>query len=149
MAGFKRTVTIDRPIEQVFDFATDLANASKFLPNVTKVEMVTDGGMKPGAKFRETRAFNGKERAAVIEVVEHQRPSVHAGRAAMMGMKATYTFRFFPEGAGTRVEMIADIQGNFLWWPFLGMMARMMDKEDGEYLNRLREAMAKQSALSP
>ena len=39
MAGFKRTIIIDRPLEEVFDFATDIANASKLLPGVTKIEM--------------------------------------------------------------------------------------------------------------
>jgi len=107
MAGFMRTIVIDRPIEEVFDFATDLNNASKVMPNVTKVEMLTAGSMKPGAKFKETRLMNGKERSMVIEVVEHARPSVHAARARMMGMVASFTFRFFAEGAGTRVEMDA------------------------------------------
>ncbi len=141
MAGFKRSVVIDRPIEEVFDFATDLGNASKFLPGVTKIEMLTDGGMKPGAKFRETRAVKGKERSAVIEIVEHQRPIIHAARAQMMGLCAVYYFRFAPEGGGTRVEMEAAVTGNFLWWPFLGMMSRMMDKQDGEYLERVCDAM--------
>jgi carbon monoxide dehydrogenase subunit G len=141
MAGFMRTIVIDRPIEEVFDFATDLHNASKLLPNVTKTEMLTEGGMKPGAKFKETRLMNGKERSVVIEVVEHARPSVHAARARMMGMVASFTFRFFAEGAGTRVEMEAVVTGNFLWWLFLGMMSRMMEKEDGEYLNRLKAAL--------
>jgi carbon monoxide dehydrogenase subunit G len=141
MAGFKRSVVIDRPIEEVFDFASDLANASIFMPNITKTEMLTEGGMKAGAKFKETRRMNGKERSAVIEIVDHQRPTVHAARAGMLGMQATYTFRFFSEGAGTRVELDALVEGNFLWWLFLGMMARMMDKEDGEYLNRLKNAM--------
>ena len=141
MPGFKRSVFIDLPVEQVFDFACDIANASKFLPSVTKIEMLTEGGMKPGARFRETRGMNGKERSAVIEVVEHERPRVHAARAGMLGMQATYTFRFSPDGAGTRVEMEADVRGNFLWWLFLGMLCRMMEKEDGEYLNRLKNAM--------
>jgi len=141
MAGFKRSIVIDRPVEEVFDFACDLAIAPILLPNVTKTEMLTEGGMKPGAKFKETRLMNGKERSAVIEIVEHQRPTVHAAKAGMMGMQATYTFRFFPEGAGTRVDLEAVVLGNFLWWPFLGMLARMMDKEDGEYLVRLKNAM--------
>ena len=102
MPGFKRSVTIARPVEEVFDFATDIANASVLLPGVTKVEMVTDGGMKPGAKFRETRLMNGKERSAVIEIVDHKRPEIHSARAAMMGMQATYIFRFHADGAGTR-----------------------------------------------
>jgi carbon monoxide dehydrogenase subunit G len=138
MAGFKRSIVIARPVEQVFDFATDLANAKVLLPNITKVELLTEGGLKPGAKFRETRVMNGKERSAVIEVVEHQRPTVHAAKAAMLGMAATYRFRFFADGTGTRVEMEAEVTGNFLWWLFLGLMSRAMEKEDGEYLNRLK-----------
>ena len=137
MAGFKRSVVIDRPIEEVFDFATDLDNASKFLPGVTNVELLTDGGLKPGAKFKETR--NG--RSAVIEVVEHRRPVIHAAGAAMLGMRATYWFHFSTEPAGTRVEMEADVQGNFFWRPFLGLMSRLMEKEDGPYLDRLQAAM--------
>lgn len=78
MAGFKRSVVIDRRVKEVFDFATDLAKASLFMPGVTKIEMLTEGGIKPGAKFRETRVINGKQRSAVIEIVEHRRPEVHA-----------------------------------------------------------------------
>lgn len=141
MAGFKRTIVIARPIEQVFDFATDLTHASKLLPNITQVEMITEGGMKPGAKFRETRVMRGRAHTAVIEVVDHQRPTIHSARAGMMGMVATYTFRFTPEGSGTRVDMDADVQGNFLWWLFLGMITRAMEKEDGEYLVRLKNAI--------
>lgn len=137
MAGFTRSVIISKPIEEVFDFATNLDNASTFLPGVTKCEMLTEGGLKRGAKFKETR----KGRSAVIEVVEHKRPGVHAAGASVMGMHATYWFRFHPDPAGTRVEMEADVQGNLIWRPFLGLMSRMMAKEDGEYLERLKAAM--------
>jgi carbon monoxide dehydrogenase subunit G len=141
MAGFTRSAFIARPTESVFDFATDLANASIFLPGVTKVELLTEGGIKPGARFRETRRVGTKERTAVIEIVEHRRPELHAASAAMLGMRATYRFRFSSEGGGTRVNMDASVQGNLLWQPFLGMITRMMEKEDGKYLSRLKEAM--------
>jgi hypothetical protein len=141
MAGFTRSVFIARPVEAVFDFATDLKNASVLIPGITKCEMVTEGGIRPGATFRETRRVGNKERTAVIEIVEHKRPELHAASAAMMGMRATYRFGFSPEGTGTRATMEAVVQGNLLWKPFLGMMSRMMEKEDGEYLNRLKGAM--------
>jgi hypothetical protein len=114
MAGFKRSVHIQRPVEEVFDFATDLKNASIFLPDVTKTELLPPGEMKAGARFKETR----KGRTAIIEVTEHRRPELYAAGAAMMGMR-----------------------GIFLWWLFLGMMSRMMEKEDGPYLDRLKAAM--------
>ena len=141
MAGFRRTVFIARPVEEVFAFATDLANASVLMPGVTKVEMLTEGEMKSGARFRETRRVAGKEQTAVIEIVEHKRPELHAASSAMLGMRATYRFCFSQEGAGTRVDMEALVQGNLLWKLFLGMMSRAMEKEDGEYLTRLKEAV--------
>jgi hypothetical protein len=56
-------------------------------------------------------------------------------------MRATYWFRFHADPAGTRVEMEADVQGNFLWWLLLGVMSRTMEREDGGYLERLKAAM--------
>jgi hypothetical protein len=109
------------------------------LPAVSKTEMLTEGGMKPGARIRETRTVGGKERSAVIEEVEHQRPGVHKADADMMGMHAAYTFRFSRNRSGTRVEMQAEVTGNLLWKLFLGMIER----EDGEYLTRLKAAMEK------
>lgn len=141
MAGFKRTISIQRPVGEVFDFATDLKNAPVLLPSISKTEMLTEGGMKAGARFRETRLMNGKEQASVIEITQHRRPEVHAASSAMLGMKATYTFRFVVEGTGTRVDMDADVKGMLLWWPFLGMLARIMEREDGDYLVRLKAAL--------
>jgi carbon monoxide dehydrogenase subunit G len=147
MAGFRRTVLIGRPVEEVFDFATDLTNAALLLPGVTKVEMLTDGGFETGAKFRETRRVGGKERTAVIEIVEHKRPEVHTASAGMFGMRATYQFCFSQGGAGTRVDMEAVVQGNLLWKLFLGMMSRAMEKEDGEYLTRLKVAIERKKPI--
>jgi carbon monoxide dehydrogenase subunit G len=141
MAGFKRSAFIQRPVEEVFDFATDLNNASRLLPGVVRTEMLTEGGVRPGTRFRETRLVNGKERTAIIEVVEHSRPAVHAARSAMLGMSATYRFRFAPQGTGTRVDMEAEVRGNLLWKLFLGWISGVMEKEDGEYLTRLKEAV--------
>jgi carbon monoxide dehydrogenase subunit G len=147
MAGFQRSVFINRSVEDVFDFATNVANAPVLLPGVTRIEMLPPGEMKPGAKFRETRSVGGKERTAVLEVVEHSRPQLHAVSSAMMGMRATYRFRFSPQGTGTLVNMEAVVQGNLLWKLFLGMLSRVMEKEDGEYLTRLKETVERTAPI--
>lgn len=141
MAGFTRTILIAHPVEKVFDFATNLDNAKLFMPGVTKIQLLTEGGIKPGARFRETRVMDGKERTADIEIVEHDRPTLHTAGASMMGMRAVYRFRFTPDAAGTRVDMEAEVTGNILWWLFLGMMSRAMEREDGAYLERLKAAI--------
>jgi len=133
-------------VEQVFDFATDLDHASLFLPGVERIELLTPGALRAGSRFRETRRSGKKSRSAIIEVTEHTRPTVHAAKAAMAGMQAKYTFRFTPVDGETLVEMIAEVRGSWLWRPFLGLMARVMEKEDGEYLSRLKTAIMSQKA---
>ena len=41
-------------------------------------------------------------------------------------MSAKYTYRFLPEGDGTKVTMAAEVRGNIFWKLFLGMLSRMM-----------------------
>ena len=141
MAGFKRSILVQKPVEEVFDFATNLDNAPLFMVGLTKVELLTEGGIKHGARFRSTRAFKGKERSAILEVVEYERPRVYATRSAMMGFKGSYAFHFAQEGSATRVELVADVSGNLLWWCFLGMLSSAMEKEDGDILRRLKDAI--------
>lgn len=145
MAGFQRSVVIDRPVAEVFDFATNLDNASVMMPSIVKCELLTPGEMKAGSQFRETRRFGKKERSAVIDILEHRRPEEHTATAAMFGFRATYRFLFTPEGQGTRVTMEAILQGNLFWKPFLGLMRKSMEKEDGNYLQRLKEGMDRQA----
>ena len=123
MAGFKRSILVQKPVKEVFDFATNLDNAPLFMVGLTKVELLTEGGVKHGARFRSTRAFKGKE------------------RSAMMGFKGSYAFHFAQEGSATRVELVADVSGNLLWWCFLGMLSSAMEKEDSDILRRLKDAI--------
>jgi carbon monoxide dehydrogenase subunit G len=146
MAGFRRSVTIARPIEEVFEYATDLANLPQLLPGVTKTELLTPDGIRAGAKIRETRGIRGKEQTAVIEICEHRPPNLHAARSTMMGLCVTYRFHFHSAGEETVVDMDAKVEGNPLWKLFLGMISRAIEKEDGEYLNRLKRAVEESGA---
>jgi hypothetical protein len=56
-------------------------------------------------------------------------------------MCVTYRFRFRADGAATIVDMEGLVEGNLLWKLFLGMLCRVIEKEDGEYLNRLKAAV--------
>ena len=106
MAGFKRSILVQKPVKEVFDFATNLDNAPLFMVGLTKVELLTEGGIKHGARFRSTRAFKGKERSAILEVVEYERPRVYATRSAMMGLKGIMPF-ILPKKAQLRESSLS------------------------------------------
>lgn len=141
MPGFRTSEFIQRPREQVFDFATDPRNAPKWLTGVQKIELLTDGPIRAGTRFRETRVINKREAAAEIEVVEHERPRVHAAGAKFPGGSAVYRYEFHAEGSGTRVELVAEVRGKGLGWLMAPLMATVMKKMDGDQLQRLKAAI--------
>lgn len=141
MSGFTLTEHIARPVEEVFAFTTGTQNASRWLGDVTKIEMLTPGPMRVGSKFRETRRIKGKEHSAVIEVTEHAPPHRHAASATMMGVTATYHYTFSPHGDGTKIDMKADVHGRGLAKLLVPMVLSTMKKQDGDQLARLKAAM--------
>ncbi len=144
MPGFTRTVQIPRPPAEVFEFATDLKMVTRWMPAIVRVEPVSEGAMRPGWKFRETRRMGKREGSAIIEVSEHRGPAqgdppyVHAGRSKAMGFDCQYLYTFTPEGDGTRIDLDATVRGtNPLSRLFAGKMARFMEKQDGDQLKAL------------
>ncbi len=145
MAGFDSSTWIARPPAEVFAYATDLRNATDWIPELTKVELVTEGPIRPGSRFRETRRVKGREHSAIIEVTEHQPhgpPLRHAGTSRVAGVEATYRYTFNPERDGTRVDLAASVRALGFFGRFLvGMVARAMENMDGDQLERLKVAV--------
>ena len=53
--------TIDAPKEKVFNTIADIRNFSKAVPDIVKVEFVSDSMTGLGTRFKETRIISGRE----------------------------------------------------------------------------------------
>lgn len=138
MPAFERSAVINRPIEEVFAFATNPEHAPRWLPDVRRIEMLTPGPLRAGSKFNETRLMKGKEHSAVIEVGVHEPPHRHAASATMMGVTATYHYSFARDGGGTKVHLVAEVAGRGLGKLLVPMVVGTMKKQDGDQLDRLK-----------
>lgn len=141
MSSFHVSVFIERSPIAVFDFATDLDRVSTWMPEITRIEKLTDGPLAPGTQFKETRKMGSREHSAIINVSEHERPRVHAASARFMGCVATYRYTFTPEGDGTRIDLHADVVGSGLAKLLAPMLLATMKKQDGDQLERLKSAI--------
>lgn len=141
MSGFQLSERIDRPVDDVFAFATNPDNAGLWLGDVTRIELLTPGPLRAGTKFRETRRIGKHEHSAVIEITAHEPPHTHAASASMMGVTANYRYTFAPEGDGTRVEMTAEVQARGLAKLLVPKALSEMKKLDGDQLVRLKRAI--------
>ena len=104
------TRTISAPLAAVFDTIADPVNYTKAVPQITKVEFLTDQSAGVGTRFRETRVMRGREAATELEVTEFVR-----NRRVRLVTKAGGTvwdsvFTVTPAegGHGTRLELVME-----------------------------------------
>ena len=133
MAHFQMSKTVQAPPDRVFGAFTDLQNAAARIRGISRIELLTPGPVCVGTRFRETRRMFGKEATEEMTVTAYEPPRLYAMGADSCGMRYATTFRFAPDGGGTRVdvEMVATAQtitakimGLLMGW----IMAPMMRK---------------------
>lgn len=99
---FRAETTIDRPSDQVWARLVDWDRAADWMPGVDALR--AEGPTAVGTRLVFTA--RGKERAGEIAAVEPGR--LVTVRSALGGVTADYAYRCEPDGAGTRVTLVAD-----------------------------------------
>lgn len=64
------TRTIQAPIETVFDTVANIENFKKAVPQIVRVEFLSDTRAGVGTRFRETRLMGKREATVELEVTE-------------------------------------------------------------------------------
>lgn len=110
MSQVRARVDIDAPLERVFEFFDDIANAAIFVPRlheVTLVEPKPNGGRR--VEYT-TRTASGSIEPASSEHVEYLPPSRTVTRGVQVGIVTTSTREFLSSPRGTRV--LATVEWN-------------------------------------
>ena len=99
---------IAAPAADVFAKLTDLASASETISAIRRIEILTDGPVTVGTRFRETRVMFGREATEEMEISALDPPRRFALRAESCGCRFQSEFRLEPAGGGTRVVMVIE-----------------------------------------
>lgn len=138
MKGFEFSEYIAKPPKEVFDLISNPANGAKFVDNIKSSKKLTDGPIRVGTKFHETRLMGGKE-ASTDLLVTSLEPNSHFGISSEVeGIKVEYHYHLTPEGKGTRVRWVCELEASGLRKMMLPMVAGIMKKEDGDHLRKLK-----------
>jgi uncharacterized protein YndB with AHSA1/START domain len=100
MPSAERTITINRPVDEVFTFLADGRNAKLWRSGVLDVDLVSGAGL--GARYAQgVRGPGGRRIAADYEVTEFEPNSKIAFRATAGPVRPTGSFTFEGMGTGT------------------------------------------------
>lgn len=134
MAVIKTMRQINAPVERVFAGVSNIENFSQAVPDIVKVEFVSDIKHGKGAKFRETRIMNGREATTELEVTEYQPPERVRFVSDAGGTVWDTVFTTTSKGGGAALAMEMEARPHRflarLMTPFImGMVAKAVESD--------------------
>ena len=98
-------VRVSAPVERVFAAATDIPCWPETIEAITRVEMLTEGPVAVGTRFREARTMFGREETEEMTVQELTPPERFVLTAENHGTRYRAVHTFVAEGSGTRLKL--------------------------------------------
>ena len=152
MVRIDHSVTIRRPIAEVWEFAANPENDVKSRSGVLRFSLTSDGPIGVDSSATEVLEFPGRRVEATWEVTEFRPIERFAfmTRSGHVSLEGTVSFE--SEGDGTRV--VAAVQGEsggFLRVaePLLARIARRRMENDHRTLKNILEAAAEDGVRAP
>jgi len=103
MIQHELTIHLDQPVEQVFAFLMDTSKLSTWQSNLIKSELLTEGPLHTGSRFREVRRINNKETEIQGEITALE-PNKRLETKTATRPQATVSYSLAPEQGGTRLS---------------------------------------------
>ena len=110
MARIEGEIVIDRPVDVVFDYVADQSNEPQYNPRMVRAQKITAGPVGKGTRFRSAVASMGRTAEMLIECTGYDRPELLATTTTMQQADISYTLRFEPAAAGTRMRWSGQVR---------------------------------------
>ena len=123
---FQSHKSIAAPPDRVFAAMTQTDAVRQWMPNLVSFEPLTEGPLRVGSQWRETRKMFGKAASEVFEVTACEAPqqlSLRVDGSKGSSKKGEYRFdyRLAPQGATTELTMRGEVHVD-------GWLANLMGK---------------------
>jgi len=105
MGSMNLSININATPEAVFAVVSDVENSPDRIDWFEKVDMLTDGPVRVGTKWRETRRMNNKQCVEEWEMTAFESPNYFSAYCDSQGYDVEWTMRVDPEGDGSRLTL--------------------------------------------
>lgn len=136
MATFEIRDTIEAPTDRVFEIFADLSNAQDNIEAITSMEILSDGPIGQGTRWRETRKVFGKESTEEMWITDWRPGSGYTIACESCGCAYETDISFTPNAGGTEVVMRMSVKPRTF-------MAKLMSPLGRLFAGTFRKCMLK------
>jgi hypothetical protein len=139
-------ITINRTIDEVFDFVADECNEPKYNPKMIRAEMVTQGPIGVGSKFHTVMTGVGRGADMTVELTEFSRPRRLGSRTQIPQMDMSGTLLFEPQGQNTKMKWLWNIEPRGFYKLLGPIVRRIGERQERTIWTGLKKVMETQPA---
>lgn len=142
MISVEHTVEIARPVEEVFDYLTDVARLPEWQESVSEVHV--DGPLAAGSRFRDVREFMGRRASSTLEVTAFEPPRLFSLRVVEGPISYELEHRLGAVGDRTSVAFSGHGETKRVPRMMRGIVERAVERQlvkDADALKRVLEQL--------
>lgn len=141
MTRVERSITIDRPVSEVFGYTHDLSDNALWQTTLVEIEPLFEGPIAVGSQWREVRKFIGKRIETVLELTEYE-PNVHSAVRMVSGpVPLSGTYEYQAVNGGTRFTVAGELDAHGFFKLAEPVFARITGRELESNLGHLKDLL--------
>jgi uncharacterized membrane protein len=137
----ERSIFIDRPVPEVFDFMTDLSTIPQWDREVISAEWISEGPICPGSTYRVVTGFLGRKIELVVEITAWEPPNLRGVKALSGPFPMESTTTRVAQGDGTLVTETSETELKGAFKLAEGLLARQLGKDREKALAALKQLL--------
>jgi ligand-binding SRPBCC domain-containing protein len=136
----EKSIIIQRPLETVFAFVTDMSNVTRWTPALT-IRQITEGPIRIGSQFAQDVEIMGKRYEIITQVTAYEPNKLFGFKAITGPFPLENTFTFTPVEAGTQVSVIGTGEPGSLLKMAGPLLSNMIKKRVDTQANLLKQIL--------
>ena len=125
MTRVEHTVVINRPINDILEYVSNVGNLTSWAENAVEAEQVSEGVLEVGSTYRIVNKVMGRRLEHTLEVTEYDPAKRYSARSISGPFPMGLTYTVEAMGNSTRLHVLseADLGG------LLGMFGRLLNRK--------------------
>ena len=141
MSQIETVVEIERPLEQVFDYLSDLRNMTDWAQGIVEAKQLTPQALGPGTVYQIVGLLAGRRVASAIKIMQYEPRRMYTSVSGIGPLVFDDRWEFTSKGESTQVRQVSEIYARGLLAPLGMLAARLLGKRVADDLRRAKQLL--------
>ncbi len=141
MIKMEQSIIINRPVEEVWKFLSNIENATKWDRGVLEARQTSEGPIGVGSMLQTRRQMLGWQRIGNLTVSEYVPNRIITLQASLGTMTAKIRYAFESVEGRTRLTGTSEIELNGWWRLIIPILIPMLERDGREDMANVKRIM--------